>query len=126
MSSEEGKGTKKDGESTAKVTPDEPAALQELEDRLIDRLLRKVREESGSEELGELEYVDTASVGRSWVPGQGQVRYGSLTVCAGCDLYERLPTSPPPGRWDVPARPVMELSLGKESSGAYFWGLEEQ
>ena len=54
MSCEEGKGTKKDGESTAKVIPDEPAVLQELEDRLMDRLLRKVREESGSEELGEL------------------------------------------------------------------------
>ena len=51
MSDEEGKGTKKDGESTAKIIPDEPAALQELEDRLMDRLLRKVREESGSEEL---------------------------------------------------------------------------
>ena len=51
MSSEEGKGTKKDGESTAKVIPDEPATLQELEDRLMDRLLGKVREESGSEEL---------------------------------------------------------------------------
>ena len=32
MSDEEGKGTKKDGESTAKVIPDEPVALQELED----------------------------------------------------------------------------------------------
>ena len=86
MSSEEGKGTKKDGESTAKVIPDEPAALQELEDPLTDRLLRKVREESGSEELGELKYVDTASAGRSWVPGQAQVLYGSLTVCAGMRL----------------------------------------
>ena len=86
MSGEEGKGTKKDGESTAKVIPDEPAVLQELEDRLMDRLLRKVREESGLEELGELKYVDTASAGKSWAPGQGQVLYGSLTVCAGIRL----------------------------------------
>ena len=86
MSGKEGKGTKKDGESTAKVLPDEPAALQELEDRLMDRLLRKVREESGSEELGELKYVDTASAGKSWVPDQAQVLYGSLTVCAGMRL----------------------------------------
>ena len=68
MSGKEEKGQKKDGESTAKVIPDEPAALQELEDRLMDRLLRKVRKESGSEELGELECVDTASAGKSWVP----------------------------------------------------------
>ena len=33
MSGEEGNGTKKDGESMSKVIPDEPAALQELEDR---------------------------------------------------------------------------------------------
>ena len=52
MSGKEGKGTKKDGESTVKVIPDESAVLQELEDQLMDRLLRKVREESGSEELG--------------------------------------------------------------------------
>ena len=52
----------------------------------MDRLLRKVREESGSEERGELKYVDTASVGKSWVSGQGQVLYGSLTVCAGIRL----------------------------------------
>ena len=32
-----------------RVVPDEPAALKELEDRLMDRLLLKVREESGSE-----------------------------------------------------------------------------
>ena len=83
MSGEEGKGTKKDRESMAKVIPDEPAALQELDDRLMDRLLHKVREESGSEELCKLEYVDTASTGKSWVPGQGQVLYGSVTVCAG-------------------------------------------
>ena len=86
MSGEEGKGTKKDGESTGKVIPEEPAALQELEDRLMDRLLRKVCEESGSEELGKLKYVDTASAGKSWVPGQGQVLYSSLTVCVGMRL----------------------------------------
>ena len=79
MSDEEGKGTKKDGESTAKVIPDAPVALQELEDQLMDRFLRKVREESGSEELGEPKYIATASV----VPGQGQVLYGSLTICTG-------------------------------------------
>ena len=86
MSGDKGKGTKKDGESTAKVIPEEPVALQELEDRLMDRLLRKVREESGSEELGELKYVDTASAGKSWVPSQGQVLHGSLTLCAGMRL----------------------------------------
>ena len=86
MSGEEGKGTKKDGESSAKVKPEEPVALQELDDRLMYRLLRKVREESGSEELCELKYVDTASAGKSWVPGQGQVLYGSLTICAGMRL----------------------------------------
>ena len=68
MSDEEGKGTKKDRESTAKVIPDEPVALQELEDQLIDRLLHKVREESGSEELGEPKYVDTASAGKAGFP----------------------------------------------------------
>ena len=68
MSDEEGKGTTKDGELTAKVIPDEPAALQELEDRLMDRLLHKVREESGLEELGEPKYVDTASVGKAGFP----------------------------------------------------------
>ena len=53
---------------------------------MMDRLLRKVREESGSEELGELKYVDTASAGKSWVPSQGQVLHGSLTLCAGMRL----------------------------------------
>ena len=38
MSGEEGGG------ETPKVIPDEPAALQELEERLLDRLLHKVHE----------------------------------------------------------------------------------
>ena len=46
----------------------------------MDRLLRKVREESGSEELGELEYVDTARAGRSWVPGQGQKTHPEVEI----------------------------------------------
>jgi len=73
MSGEEGKGTRKDGESTSKVIPDEPAVLQELEDRVLHRLLHKVREEAGSEEPDEPRYVDTASMGKklgSWIgPG---------------------------------------------------------
>ena len=57
--SEKGEGTRKEGQSTSKDIPssgipDEPAALQELEDRLMVRLLRRVRQESGSEETGEL------------------------------------------------------------------------
>lgn len=35
---------------------------------MMDRLLRKVREESGSEELGEPKYVDTASAGKAGFP----------------------------------------------------------
>ena len=75
MSDKEGKGTKKDGESMAKVIHDELAALQELEDQLMDRLLCRVCEESGSEELGEPKYVDTASVGKAGSrSGPGSVR----------------------------------------------------
>ena len=35
---------------------------------MMDRLLRKVREESGSEELGEPKYVDTTSTGKAGFP----------------------------------------------------------
>ena len=42
----------KEGETSSLVIPEEPA---ELEDRLIEKLLRKVREESGSDESGEPE-----------------------------------------------------------------------
>ena len=81
----------------SEVIPHEPAALQELEDRLMDRLLHKVREEAGSEEPGELKYLDTASVGKkSWAPGQGQVLCGNLTECAGLRLVLQAPTHPPP------------------------------
>ena len=67
MSGDEEKRTK---ESTSKVIPEEPAALQELEDRLMDKLLRKVREEAGSEEPGEPKHVHTTVGCDGWVPGR--------------------------------------------------------
>ena len=72
MSGDEEKRTKK---STLKGIPEEPATLQELEDRLMDRLLCKVCEEAGSEEPGEPKHVDKTGGCESWVPGQGQIFY---------------------------------------------------
>ena len=96
MSGEEGKGTRKDGESTSKVIPDEPAVLRELEDRVLDRLLRKVCEEAGSEEPGEPKYVDPASMGKkldSWT-GPGSVRQPyRMCRCATCAKACRHPPS---------------------------------
>lgn len=76
MSSDEEKRTK---ESTSKGIPEGPAALQELEHQLMDRLLRKIREEAGSEEPGEPKHIDTTGGRESWVPGQGQILYDGLS-----------------------------------------------
>jgi len=83
------------GLNLSEVIPDEPAVLQELEDRVLDRLLRKVREEAGSEEPGELKYIDTASMGKKLGPGQGQVLCGNLTKCAGVRLVLQPAETPP-------------------------------
>ena len=85
MSGDEGETPKKGEGSTSKVIPEEPAALQELEERLLGRILRKVREESGSGERGEQKkkkkikmYVDTPSASISWGLFQGIGLVGSL------------------------------------------------
>ena len=122
MSGEEGKETRKEGESASKVSPDEPAVLQELEDRVWDRLLRKVREEAGSEEPGEPKYVDTASTGKklgSWT-GPGSVRQPyRMCWCAACAAACRHPPFPHPipTRWDIPARP----KIGHTEAAAGWW-----
>ena len=98
MSGEEGKGTRKDGESTSKVIADEPAVLQELEDRVLDRLLRKVREEAGSEEPGEPKYVYTASIGKKLGSGTGPGSVWQpyrMCRCATCATACRHPPPPP-------------------------------
>ena len=76
ISSDEEKRTK---ESMSKGIPEEPAALQELEDLLVDRLLHKVHEEACSEESGEPKHIDTIGGCESWVPGQGQILYDGLS-----------------------------------------------
>ena len=54
MSEKGGLGKETDERLPSGVVPDEPATLKELEDRLMDRLLRRVREETDSEGSGEL------------------------------------------------------------------------
>jgi len=82
------------GLNLSEVIPDEPAVLQELEDRVLDRLLRKVREEAGSEEPGELKYIDTASMGKSWVLDRARFSAAILPNVQVCDLCYSLPKPP--------------------------------
>ena len=53
MMSKGGYGKETDGRSPSGVVPDEPAPLKELEDRLMDKLLRRVCKETDSEGSGE-------------------------------------------------------------------------